>query len=147
MSFCNTTYRLGDFEQLILSDSQLTYLQNGGNNSTYSIDCSGTAQVKHLTYVTHTRSSKLVALFFLMVVTAYNPHYALQGGLSYFNVIIFFFFLFLFLGPYLWHMEVPRLEVKLELQFTAYTTATATSDLSHIMTYTAACDNTRSLTH
>ena len=27
----------------------------------------------------------------------------------------FFFFFFCFLGPYLWHMEVPRLEVKLEL--------------------------------
>ena len=31
-----------------------------------------------------------------------------------------------------WHMEVPRLGVKLELQLPAYTTATATQDLSHV---------------
>ena len=30
-----------------------------------------------------------------------------------------------FLGPRLWHMEVPRLGVELELQLLAYTTATA----------------------
>ena len=30
------------------------------------------------------------------------------------------------------HLEVPRLGVKLELQLLAYTTATATRDLSHI---------------
>ena len=29
-------------------------------------------------------------------------------------------------------MEVPRLEVELELQLLAYTTATATQDLSHV---------------
>ena len=40
--------------------------------------------------------------------------------------------LFCILGPHLWHMEVPRLGVKLELQLPAYTTATATWDLSHI---------------
>ena len=31
-----------------------------------------------------------------------------------------------------WHMEVSRLGVKLELQLPAYTTATATQDLSHV---------------
>ena len=35
-----------------------------------------------------------------------------------------------FLGPYLWHMEVPRPEVESELQLPA--TATVTPDLSHI---------------
>ena len=44
----------------------------------------------------------------------------------------FFVFSFFFLGPYLWHMEVPRLGVQLELQLLAYTTAIATSDPSHI---------------
>ena len=39
--------------------------------------------------------------------------------------------LFVFLGPYLWHMEVPRLGVKCKLQLLAYTTARATSDPSH----------------
>ena len=44
-----------------------------------------------------------------------------------------FFFLFLyFLGPHPWHMEVPRLGVKSELKLPAYTTATATRDLSCI---------------
>ena len=33
---------------------------------------------------------------------------------------------------YPWHMEVPRLGVELELHLAAYTTATATPDLSRI---------------
>ena len=41
---------------------------------------------------------------------------------------LFFFFLFFFLGPHLWHMEVPRLRVKSELQLPAYTTATEMPD-------------------
>ena len=49
--------------------------------------------------------------------------------ITYFSVICVFkrfspdFFFFVFLGLYPWHMEVPRLEVKLELQLSAYTTA------------------------
>ena len=41
-------------------------------------------------------------------------------------------FPFFFLGPHLWHMEVPGLGVELELQLPAYTTVTATPDPSHI---------------
>ena len=38
-----------------------------------------------------------------------------------------------FLGPHLWHMEVPRLgRLKLELQLPAYTTATAVQELSQV---------------
>ena len=37
-----------------------------------------------------------------------------------------------FLKLHLWHMEVPRLGVKLELQLPAYTTAIATQDPSHV---------------
>ena len=44
-----------------------------------------------------------------------------------------------FLGPHLWHMEVPRLGVEWELQLPAC--ATATQHLSRV------CDNARSLTH
>uniref|UniRef100_A0A8D1DAL5 Uncharacterized protein n=1 Tax=Sus scrofa TaxID=9823 RepID=A0A8D1DAL5_PIG len=44
----------------------------------------------------------------------------------------FFFFFFCFLGPLLWHMEVPRLGVESELQLPAYTTATATPDPSRV---------------
>ena len=40
----------------------------------------------------------------------------------------FFFLSFVFLGPHLLHMEVPRLGVQSELQLMAYTTAIATSD-------------------
>ena len=48
-----------------------------------------------------------------------------------------FLFLFLsvcfcFLGPLVWHMEVPRLGVKLELLLPAYTTTTETQDQSPV---------------
>ena len=46
--------------------------------------------------------------------------------------IIFLFYSFFLLGPHRQHMEVPGLGVKWELQLTAYTTATATWDLSCI---------------
>ena len=42
---------------------------------------------------------------------------------------LFFFF---FLGPHLWHMKVPRLGLESQLQLPAYTTATATQDLSRV---------------
>ena len=44
----------------------------------------------------------------------------------------FFVFVFVFLGLYPRHMEVPRLGVKSELQLPAYTTTTASPDLSRI---------------
>ena len=44
----------------------------------------------------------------------------------------FFSFFLVFLGPHLPHKEVPRLEVKSELQLPAYVTATATPDLSRV---------------
>ena len=42
------------------------------------------------------------------------------------------FLFFCFLGPHLWHVEVPRLWVEWELQLPAYTTATAAWDVSGI---------------
>ena len=48
------------------------------------------------------------------------------------KILSFFFFFLYFLGPHLWHMEVPRLEVSSEMQPLAYARATATQDLSHI---------------
>ena len=44
----------------------------------------------------------------------------------------FFVSFCLFLGPHPRHVEVPRLGVEWELQPPAYTTATATRDLSHV---------------
>ena len=45
-------------------------------------------------------------------------------------IIIIIIIIIWFLGPNSQHMEVPRLGVELELQLPAYTTATATPDLS-----------------
>ena len=58
-----------------------------------------------------------------------------------------FFFFFGFLGPHLWHVEVCRLGVELELQLPAYDAATATWDPSTSANYTTAHSNTGSLTH
>ena len=44
----------------------------------------------------------------------------------------FFFFFFWFQGLHARYMEVPRLAVELEVQLPAYTTGTATQDLSHL---------------
>ena len=51
--------------------------------------------------------------------------------LLFFKFWVFFKF-FCFLGPYLQHMEIPRLGVELALQPPAYTTATAMPDLSRV---------------
>ena len=55
--------------------------------------------------------------------------------------------LFVFRSPYLWHMEVPRLDVESELQVLACATATATGIWDVSVTYTTADSNRRSLTH
>ena len=49
-----------------------------------------------------------------------------------FCFVFFFCFFFVFLAPHMQHMEVPRLGTELDLQLPAYTTATATPDLSHV---------------
>ena len=59
--------------------------------------------------------------------------------------ICIFCFFFLRLHP--WHMQVPRLGVKLELQLLAYITAIATWDLSPVCDLHQAHGNARSLTH
>ena len=46
------------------------------------------------------------------------------------SFFLFMSALLLFLGPHPWHMEVPRLGVKSELQLPAYATATAMPDPS-----------------
>ena len=59
----------------------------------------------------------------------------LLGFFVCFVVVIFCLFVFCFLFSYLQpqaHMEIPRPEVKSELQLLAHTTARATPDLSHI---------------
>ena len=51
------------------------------------------------------------------------------------------FFFFFFLGPHLWHMEVPRLGAKSEIQLPAYATATAKCNSAVSVTYTTAHGN------
>ena len=71
------------------------------------------------------------------------PGYPWQGLTTDLCLFVFFFF---FLGPYQWHMEVPRIGVKSELQLLACTTATAIPDLTSF-TYTTAHGNAGSPTH
>ena len=59
----------------------------------------------------------------------------------------FILLFFGFSGPHPWHMEVPRLGVKSELQLPAYTTATAMWDLSRVCYLHHNSHNARSLTH
>ena len=61
----------------------------------------------------------------------------------------FLFYCFLLLGPYLGHMEVPRLGVKSKLQLPAYATATAMQQCgiqAMSVTYTKAISNAKSST-
>ena len=51
-------------------------------------------------------------------------------GLSPGIFFVFWGFFFVFLGPHMKHMEVPRLGVELELWLLAYATATAMQDPS-----------------
>jgi len=59
-----------------------------------------------------------------------------------FFILLYLIWLFVLQGPPSWHMEVPRLGVKLELQLPAYTTPTAVQPAPQLMV-----TNTRSLTH
>ena len=59
---------------------------------------------------------------------------------------IFIFLIFIFLGLHLWHMDVPRLGVKLELQLPAYTQPQQHQIWVVPVTYTAAHSNAGSST-
>ena len=62
-----------------------------------------------------------------------NEHQGISLTMLQKNSHLFFVDIVLsFLGPCLWHMEVPRLGVKWELQLLAYPIAIATPELSHI---------------
>ena len=56
-------------------------------------------------------------------------------------------YLLSFLGLRVWHVEVPRLGVKLEIQLLAYTTATAMWDLGRVCNLYHSSHNVGSLTH
>ena len=61
--------------------------------------------------------------------------------------LFLFFGLFVFLGPHLQHMEVPRLGVESELQPPAYTKAQQLQIQAASVTYTTAHSNSGSLPH
>ena len=60
-------------------------------------------------------------------------------------ILFYFIFIFAFRRLQVWHMEVPRLGVKLELQLAAYATATWIQAVS--VTYTIAQSNASSFIH
>ena len=67
-------------------------------------------------------------------LTDFSPLYVLASFVKdelIVGVCVLFCFFLYFLGPHPEHMEVPRLGVGWELQLPAYTTATATRDLSY----------------
>ena len=68
-------------------------------------------------------------------------------GPSHLKILNLTFFSFFFLGPHLWHVEVPRLVVESELQLLASARATATQGPSRIWDYAVACGHAGSLTH
>ena len=53
-------------------------------------------------------------------------------GHKQFPCVCGFFSFFAILGSHLWHMEFPRLGVKLEQQLPAYATAIAIQNLNHV---------------
>ena len=90
-----------------------------------------------------------VSVLFLTTLASYSYlKYKFRKSPQFIKGIYNFFLFFgVFLGPYPWHMDVPRLGVKSELQLPA-TTATAIPDLSRICDYRCtAHGNAGSLTH
>ena len=55
-----------------------------------------------------------------------------KEAIEFTSVFCLFVFVFSFLPLHLWHVEVPGIGVKLELQLQAFTRTMATLDLSHI---------------
>ena len=80
----------------------------------------------------HRRLDNYRAEFTVSCWLSVMSHWMNDGATSWENMERGIFFFFFFLGPQLWHMDVPRLGVLLELQLPAYTRATATRDLSRV---------------
>ena len=66
--------------------------------------------------------------FYIPTNSAHSYQYECACSLTLLPIIIII--IICFLGPYPWHMEVPRLGVESELQLPTYTTATAMQDLN-----------------
>ena len=70
--------------------------------------------------------------FWQLLYTPFSPPSSLGFHIQHIPTFILLLLLFysisLFLGPHLWHVEVPRLGVESEMQLPAYATATARPD-------------------
>ena len=66
----------------------------------------------------------------LFILTFY--YFILFYFILFYFILFYFILSFVFLGPYLQRMEVPRLGVESELHLPAYATAMATQDLSRV---------------
>ena len=75
---------------------------------------------------------QIFSFVFIAQVHQSSAHFSSSIKLSSLYFLFFYFLSFIFLGLHLWHMEIPRLGVKLEPQLQAYTTAIATQDLSRV---------------
>ena len=78
----------------------------------------------------------------IALLTPINPQFSFNNFANYTLFLLnhlkasqtfYFILFFVFLGLHLRHVEVPRLEVELELQLPAYTTATATRDWNCVL--------------
>ena len=95
-------------------------------------------------YCAISKHSHLVWFHLKRFSITFLSHFTFENNLSHFGCQDCAY-LFIYLGPYPHHTEVPRLGIEAELQQPA--TATAMSDPSHVSTYPAVCGNARSLTH
>ena len=71
-------------------------------------------------------------LVIVIVSVTSNYAYSILCARSYFKHFCVYYLHIHFLGPYLQHMEVPRIGVELEVQLLAYTKATAAQDPSSV---------------
>ena len=80
---------------------------------------------------TESQSEMVMLASVVICINIYAHNNKENVSLTAFHILrVFVCFFVCFTGPFLWHVEVPRLGVQSELQLPAFTTATAMPDLS-----------------
>ena len=116
---------------MLLHSQILRPLHNSGNASRYFLISSLDFIVDPLVFFSSTLFSFSIIVFFpfsfpfVWLISSLMPLWS-EETLE--IIFIFLTYLFCFLGLHLWHMDVPRLGVKSELQLSAYATATEVPD-------------------